>query len=88
MSLEDELAKVNEEYAKMQLDTHLHVSTSSSNQYTRDRNGDQVTTSGRWVLVGDVVAILLETYQQAIEIGWETKALDALATRIRQAAEW
>lgn len=42
---------------------------------------------GTLVLVNDVLALLLETYIEARNVGWETVALDALAEKVREASQ-
>jgi hypothetical protein len=86
MSLEDDLNAVNAEYAKMTLETELN-GVVINGFYAAYGPAEGNYVYGDFISTHDLFALLLETYQKAIEIGWETRALDALATKIRLAGQ-
>lgn len=69
----------NEIIDDLQMELETEVRTSEANLVTK---GNYV--NGTWVNYEDLLKILLETYQKSCAIGWETKALDELTTKLRQ----
>jgi hypothetical protein len=86
----DERVQTLDEYlnsqAKLELDTAIRFCDSQAVVCgTTDQAGSRHNTSGRFVNLADVLAALLETYERAQDIGWETKALDSFSDLIRRA---
>lgn len=75
MSLEDDLDKINEVYAEMELETVVH-SYGKSAAYNTGRD--------EWLCRQELLSLLLEAYAQATKVGWDTKVLDAISKTIRE----
>lgn len=66
----------------LELKTYLRTILSEGQRATTPAGN--VTMYGQFVSLPDVMALLLEAYEQAIQIGYETKVLDSLARKLRE----
>lgn len=70
---------------ELDLETIIRYVNFTGTCNTTKNDGKEHLTTGRFVNLADVLAALLETYERALDIGWETKALDAFSDLIRRA---
>lgn len=85
MSWEEDSTKSDDEL-KIELESTLRSALASA--YWKDSaSGAASNAQHHAIVTGDLLALLLETYKEAIAMGWETKVLDCISDKIREAAK-